>query len=453
MGLGRLNMTLDDERKMNREKHEWLCDRYTYVAPSAFYRAVFPEGEMERRSCPDDAKANAIAIQIFDNGRAHKSIVFDGLEELDGYMGADFAIISPITYCGRNRSSRNARWMYALAIDLDGVGMRQMNNVVHQMEHAVIPKATYVVNSGYGLHLYYLFDDPVPLYPKIQRQLKEMKYELARHIWNKYTSTIQDVQQQGIAQGFRMVGSWSKLGRGYPVTAYETGYGRVTIDYLNGFVDDGHKVDIVIYKSKMTLDEAMAKYPEWYNRRIINKEPKKRWHIKRALYDWWLRRITYEIGVGHRYFGIMCLAIYAAKCDIDEDELYDDAFGLLERYDSLSVTPDNSFTKEDIVAALQAYAENYVTFPRNDIEKISGIPIPVNKRNGRKRSDHLKIMNFIRDMEHPNGEWRRGNGRKSAQDIVFKWRDSCPDGRKCDCIRDTGLSKPTVYKYFGLWKP
>ena len=73
--------------------------------------------------------------------------------------------------------------------------------------HAVIPKATYVVNSGYGLHLYYLFDDPVPLYPKIQRQLKEMKYELARHIWNKYTSTIQDVQQQGIAQGFRMVGS------------------------------------------------------------------------------------------------------------------------------------------------------------------------------------------------------------------------------------------------------
>ena len=47
---------------------------------------------------------------------------------------------------------------------------------------------------------------------------------------------------------------------------------------------------------------------------------------KRQLYDWWLHRIGDEIRVGHRFYGIMTLAIYAKKCGISEDELRRDAF-------------------------------------------------------------------------------------------------------------------------------
>ena len=61
----------------------------------------------------------------------------------------------------------------------------------------------------------------------------------------------------------------------------------------------------------------------------MKKERRGRWTVKRDLYDWWLRRIADEIKVGHRFYGIMTLAIYAKKCDIDEDELREDAFGLL----------------------------------------------------------------------------------------------------------------------------
>ena len=43
--------------------------------------------------------------------------------------------------------------------------------------------------------------------------------------------------------------------------------------------------------------------------------------IRDSLYDWWLHRIADEIRVGHRFYGIMTLAIYAKKCGIDEDEL------------------------------------------------------------------------------------------------------------------------------------
>ena len=34
------------------------------------------------------------------------------------------------------------------------------------------------------------------------------------------------------------------------------------------------------------------------------------------------------------------------------------------------------------------------------------------------------------------------------KDIVQQWRLEHPDGRKADCIRDTGLNKRTVYKWW-----
>ena len=36
---------------------------------------------------------------------------------------------------------------------------------------------------------------------------------------------------------------------------------------------------------------------------------------------------------------------------------------------------------------------------------------------------------------------------------VFRWRQGHPEGSKADCIRDTGLSKPTVYKWWNETAP
>ena len=61
-----------------------------------------------------------------------------------------------------------ARFLYALAFDLDGVGMPQLRDVLHQMNKDILPKASFVVNSGTGLHLYYILSEPVPMYPQNQ---------------------------------------------------------------------------------------------------------------------------------------------------------------------------------------------------------------------------------------------------------------------------------------------
>ena len=76
---------------------------------------------------------------------------------------------------------------------------------LHQMNNDILPQATFVVNSGTGLHLYYVLQEPIPMYPYNQKCLKELKYSLTRQIWNRYTSTIKEPQVQGILQGFRAV--------------------------------------------------------------------------------------------------------------------------------------------------------------------------------------------------------------------------------------------------------
>ena len=45
--------------------------------------------------------------------------------------------------------------------------------------------------------------------------------------------------------------------------------------------------------------------------------------------------------------------------------------------------------------------------------------------------------------------FRDRNDRKAAAQTVREWQESHPAGKKADCIRETGLSKPTVYKW---WK-
>ena len=100
---------------------------------------------------------------------------------------------------------------------------------------------------------------------------------------------------------------------------------------------------------------------------------------------------------------------------------------------------------------MRTYEEPTESAYRRRIEFISektNIPLQRTKRNGRKRAEHVKLMNYIRDEINNNKNWRDGNGRKPKADIVKEWRLAHPEGRKADCIRDTGLDKKTVYKWW-----
>ncbi|MCD8294373.1 MAG: hypothetical protein LUE27_03870 [Clostridia bacterium] len=438
-----------------RQKEAYLKARLRSIDTYDFYREIFPDESFERRGHPEDQKGNGIALQLVGVEDVRRYTVTDELDNLMDLIGTDFSIISPVSYFGKERSGRNARYLYAFVFDLDGVELPQLKDVLHQMDYDFLPTATFIVNSGTGLHLYYLLEEPIPMYPNNQKWLRELKYALIKQIWNIYTSTIREPQMQGILQGYRVVGSASKLGQGFPVTAYWLGE-RTTVEELLEYVPDTNgdrpRIEELMQKGRLSLEEAKKKYPEWYDKRVVRQEPKGRWVVKRDLYDWWLRRISMEIGVRHRYFGIMTLAIYAKKCNIDEEELQKDAFALMRRYDSLSVDESNRFTEHDVMCALEAYNEDYVTFPRDDIAKLSGLSMPINKRNGRKQKDHLAIARMIQNYDDPEGTWRNKEGRPKRQNEVYEWRMENPTGRKIDCQRETGISQVTLRKWWD-WHP
>ena len=434
-------------RQLYKLKNTWMRDRFLEVSAIEFYRDVFPKGSFERVGHPEDEKPNGI-MTVIEGDKARNYLVFDDLEEVKLSKGKEFAILSPIGYKGRNRTAKNARWLYGVGIDLDGVGMQQLRDLFYQMEKGVLPQCSYCINSGNGLHVYYLFEKPLPLYYHLHDRLRAFKYELIAKVWNRYTSTYTErdqVQYQGIFQGFRIIGSKSKLGARYPVRGFRTG-GRVTLEYLNGFLMDKSKaVHTLEYMPKMSLKEAKERYPEWYQRRVVEKKERGRWHVKRDLYDWWLRKIREGASAGHRYFCLTVLATYAVKCDIDEDELGEHG----EEAETIAgFLLDIKGTKQDALDAMKLYQESYVTYSRAEAERVSAIPMPPNKRNGRKRDAHLILARGIREIKRGMGEKVSGGGRPVQAQKVAEWREIHPDGKKVECARDTGLSRPTVYRWW-----
>lgn len=419
-----------------------------------FYREIFPLGELQRSDESGNWKCHAIAVELIEKDGAcstRRYSIGDDLSKLEELLEHEnFILMSPIGYVGKSRESKNARFLYALAIDLDGVDeMYNMSDLFFQMdgrgESDFIPEPTYIVSSGNGLHLYYVFKQPIPCFKNIIEQLSALKHRLTQKIWNGYVTNLsKKVQFQSVFQGFRIVGGVTK--NGGRVKAYEVGK-KVTIDYLNEFVSSEYQVTEFAYKSNLTKAEAKKKYPEWYERRIEQGMPRGSWVCNRALYDWWIRRVKDEIVEGHRYYGVMCLAVYAKKCNIPFEELSADAFGLIGLLDSKTEREGNHFTKEDVLSALEMYNDDYITFPIDTISELTNLRIDKNKRNGRKRSEHVKLMNGMKQLMRQFGEVVN-DGRPSKADTVYVWRKLNPNGKKAQCVRDTGLTKPTVYKWW-----
>ncbi len=109
---------------------------------------------------------------------ARNTIVFDDLEGLQGAAGAEFAVTSPVSYRGRNRTAANAYHLWGFCIDLDGVGMDQMHDLLYQIQNDVLLTPTYLINSGHGFHVYYLLEEPIPLYKHLHRPLNDLKHWL-----------------------------------------------------------------------------------------------------------------------------------------------------------------------------------------------------------------------------------------------------------------------------------
>lgn len=492
---------------------------YYYCDFASFYRFIFPEGFLEHPGLqvdwdePGGGHPNAIVIEITNDTRTvttkkgkqverpviHRHTLTDnldglfdddgGLGELGALVGESMAhnttmFVAPVSYFGKDRHAKNARFLHAFTIDLDGVEATNLKNLLKQIgnghdqnvsRRAALPQPSAIVNSGTGVHLYYVLDRPIPLVPKVIPFLQKVKRMLIDLVWNGLTSNIEDRQYQGIYQSFRMVGTPTKLnGKGegaklvskYEAVAfrYEQPVGkpwRVSIDYLLSYLglhaDKETMAELDELRrtgGRTPIERAKKLWPEWYQRRVIDGEPRGRWQANRAVYDWWLGLISdiSNITYHHRYWCIRELAAYADKCGISEEELEEDAYGLVELYDTLTEDPDNHFTADDVAAALEGYGDGSIhRHSTEGIRRRTKIQFSDNKRNGRPQDVHLARARLLQQFDDPDGNWRNKNGRPvgsgTKRDLVRKFASEHPDMSHSQMAKELGISRPTVIKW------
>lgn len=452
---------------------DYLAERYPEAAPEAFYRDLFLSGRLGSRKYENGAY-NGVLVRVLrrdgEPERAERHLITDDLLDITTAaaiaqtFGGEFDIVSPASYAGRRPMLDRAHELFALVFDLDGVKVEDgepvgLADLLYQMTDVpgirppLLPTPTYIVSSGTGLHLYYMLDEPIRVWPNVCEALRVFRNALTRRCWNQYVTDLSDAPQlESVVQGFRMVGSMAKDGE-QVVRAFRVG-DRVSMDYMNRFVPEDARVPGEVLRARYTAEEARELWPEWDPewRRKAAAAPETPWRVKRDLFDWWCRRV--EAGEpfdGNRYWCIFVAACYAAKCpDVTYEELEAWAHRVRPMLDAMTAKPDNSFTEKDVQAAIAVYGNPIsVKLRRDKVAEKTQLPMPVNKRNGRKQAVHLMGARAIQEInDRVNGtDWRAGNGRKPKCDLVRSYAFDHPDASQREIAAALGVSKTTVNKW------
>lgn len=148
----------------------WLNDHFQEVEPYGFYRGIFPAGELDMEGAYTKGKYTGIILAVtndktaFGKRKALRYSLTDDLSAVDVVTASDdFCICAPLSYAGKKRTAVNARMLYAIAVDVDKLRYSRdgspagLLNLWKQIDKAnSLPRPTYIVSSGTGLHLYYV---------------------------------------------------------------------------------------------------------------------------------------------------------------------------------------------------------------------------------------------------------------------------------------------------------
>lgn len=360
-------------------------------------------------------------------------------EALEQSVGRNDVLLGGCTYFNNWISKRSAKDIYTFIIDMDnvysGTLLNALRNDWRTANNEPLAMPTYIVNSGTGLHLYFVLRERIPNYHVSTENLDRLYRALAIQQTTKRVYLHKQVQWFG--QDFRMAGGQNKYG------------------WTNTVFKVGEKWDIDDLAKQVGLkDVHFIRYGEKrFEKPLIRTRRKKKkrtgWKSNRAFYDYAVKTCRERTKEGNRYTSMCALSVIAWKCNVSQDELESDLISLLPDYNRECTQP---IKQKEIYSAMKMYNEKAMLTQRTSIENWQGWEYKPIKRNGRKQALHLagarSIQKINDEFNHTN--WRIGNGRKSKKDVVLKWRTEHPEGTKAQCERETSLSRHTILKWWNF---
>lgn len=395
-----------------------------------------------------------VPVVFIDEDEDTKHMVKMSVDEaIDQAVDRNDILLGGSTYFKNFVSKATAKDVHALIIDMDNVWAGVLQSALQNdwnEDDKELPKPTYIVNSGTGLHLYFLFDEPIPHYVCNSEKIDQLYRRLAVQ---QTTSRIYlQKQVQWFGQDFRMAGSLNKY------------------NWRNEVFRVGEKWDIDRLAQAVGMEDThFVRYGEPRTRQLVKRErtknrtKRKGWRCNQGFYDYTLERCRNETKEGNRYMSFCALTVIAWKCNVPISKVEQDLKGLIPKYNKGA---KRQITEKEIEHALRMYNEKAMLTQRERLQdwigweykpqtnRHYGKQVFKRKKSQEARDKGLKNTNLevrgwaVRDAVYPDGEWRNKDGAPSKQEEVRAWRQLHPDGKPKDCMADTGISKNTVYRWW-----
>lgn len=415
------------------EKNMVLAEYGEEVSPFTMYEDIFGDTEQ------------TIPIVFIDEGEEQttKHIVPMSIDEaMEQCENRNDMLMGGCTYFNNWISKKSAKDIYSFIIDMDNVYSGTLLNALRQdwktANGEVLPMPTYIVNSGTGLHLYFVLTEPIPNYKVTTKNLDKLYRALA--IQQTTNRVYLQKQVQWFGQDFRMAGGMNKY------------------DWKNTVFRVGKKWDIDdLGKAVGLKDVHFIRYGEPRTKKLGTEQKTRHkhtkrngWRTNRAFYDCALQNCRAKTKEGNRYTSMCALSVIAWKCNVSQEELEKDLISLLPDYNKGAI---RQIKEKEIYSAMKMYNSKAILTQRESLENWQGWEYKPIKRNGIKREQHLYLARRRKEdmkmlgMPLKNKEGRpKGTG--TAEPIIRAYMENNPLASKAEVIRGTGLSKPTVYKYY-----
>lgn len=406
-------------REQYDEKNEVLRQFGYQVSAVSLYEDVFLDLEI------------VVPVVILDEEQ-HKKIQPMAISDAIAFSRCrNDVLLGGCTYFNNWISKRSAKDIYAFIIDYDnaysGVLLNALQHDWASANNEPFAKPTYIVNSGTGLHLYFVLKEPIQGYHRILENIDKLYRNLAVQ---QSRRVYVHKQVQWFGQDFRMAGGLNKYD--WENTVFKIG-DKWDIDKLAKAVDL-HDLEFIRNSEKRaaTVKEKRKKH----------KKKKKGWRSNRAFYDYSMRTCRDQTKEGNRYMSMCALTVIAWKCGVKLEELEQDLLSLLPVYNKGATR----YIKErEVYSAMKMYNEKAIETQRQSLENWQGWEYKPAKRNGRKREIHLKLARNQLALLKELGEV--SSGRYSKEDLVKDYIKEHPEESVTAISKALQISRTTVYKY------
>ena len=426
-----------------------------------------------------------VLLTVYDaasGNKVHKISV----DEIQEYLLLNDVALSPCLFHSNWRRKSLLNYIGAFVLDIDKLRPAHLQRFISLFDQGRLLRPTFIANSGSGVHFYYMLDRMLPC-DSVKNEANNL---IAAEVYKRlYDDVIKrekwtDAQRHWIGQDYRVINSRTKLGQVSQIFRIGDTYSiedliqhyNISIDpkkhyaskrmisYAQGIAKDLQIDPPDFEDAKMTYkfirDHKDAAYAAREARRQERAKIDKKKSDKPRKPGTWYRNTLHHMrdhtSPGYRFSSLKALAIIAYKEKVPESRFLQDLNELVSYWEDYDWKGDkfNSRNAEAIVR-LYRNGEKYGNVSSETLEEWLGYEfkrIGV-KRNGRKRADHVKVMNAMKDLKKKLGETvneGRPSGPGDAAKTIWEWRMANPDGIKAACVRDTGLSKPTVYKWWNF---